>query len=67
MQCSVFKNDEAVAGWRDGQSVAYCKRCFQEKMERETLSNVNAECTGMETQHPSNQQDSLKRFAFSIY
>ena len=53
-----------------GRSVAYCERCFQEKMDRETLSNNNADCTGMETQetrNPSNQRDSLKRSAFAIY
>ena len=35
MRCSVFVNDEDVAGWKAGSSVAYCERCFEEKMTKE--------------------------------
>ena len=35
MPCSVFENDEDVAGWKAGSSVAYCKSCFEEKMTKE--------------------------------
>ena len=32
MRCSVFENDEDVAGWKAGNSVAYCESCFEDKM-----------------------------------
>ena len=69
IRCSVFENNETVADWRDGQSVAYCKRCFQEKMECETLSNSNYKRmeSSQEARHSSNKQDSIKGFAFGIY
>ena len=35
MWCFVFENDENIAGWKAGSSVAYCKPCFQEKMTTE--------------------------------
>jgi len=35
MRCSVFENDEDVAGWKPGSSVAYCESCFEEKMTKE--------------------------------
>ena len=35
MRCSVFENDEDVAGWKAGRSVVYCKTCFEEKMTKE--------------------------------
>ena len=35
MRCSVFENDEDVAGWKAGSSVAYCATCFEEKMTKE--------------------------------
>ena len=55
MPCSVFENDETVAGWIGGRSVAYCERCFQEKIERVTqLSDENANSTTMEPQAPKN-------------
>lgn len=35
MQCSVFENDENIAGWKASSLVAYCESCFQEKMTTE--------------------------------
>ena len=35
MRCSVFENDEDVAGWKAGSSVAYCATCFEQKMTKE--------------------------------
>ena len=35
MRSTVFENDEDVAGWKAGSSVAYCKSCFEEKMTKE--------------------------------
>ena len=34
VRCSVFENDENVAGWKTGKSVAvvaHCESCFREK------------------------------------
>ena len=41
MRCSVFENDENVAGWKAGSSVAYCLSCFEEKMTREMVIEMN--------------------------
>ena len=35
MSCSVFENDEVVAGWKSGSSLAYYETCFNEKMANE--------------------------------
>jgi len=31
----VFENDEVVAGWKSGSSLAYYETCFNEKMANE--------------------------------
>ena len=35
MRCSVFENDEDVAGWKAGSSVVYCETHIEEKMAKE--------------------------------
>ena len=73
MRCSVFENDEDVAGWQAGSSVAYCATCFEQKMTKE----MNHEDVGHEEDFQkqtsgrkipeasqSAKPDSLKRYAF---
>ena len=78
MRCSVFEEDETVAGWKVGSTVAYCEPCFREKMERE----MNDDKTGRieanvsfspkqkndrenrEQRNQLNSRDTVKRYAF---
>ena len=78
MRCSVFKNDEDVAGWKAGSSVAYCATCFEEKMTKETEMNhdedvgheedFQKQTSGRKIPEASQsaKPDSLKRYAFKV-
>ena len=46
MRCCVFENDESVAGWKAGSSVAYCESRFREKMILEETEGNDHEETG---------------------
>ena len=75
MRCSVFENDEDVAGWKAGSSVAYCATCFEEKMTKEmnhkdvaNEEDFQKQTSGREIQEAgqSVKPDSLKRYAFEL-
>ena len=75
MRCSVFENDEDMAGWKAGCSVAYCKTCFNEKMANEVNhedvdheENFEKQTSAMKIQEAgqSAKPDSLKRYAFKV-
>ena len=76
MWCSVFENDEDVAGWKAGSSVAYCESCFEEKMTNEMNhkdddheEHLPKQTSGRKIQEAgqSAKPDSLKRYAKSRY
>ena len=70
MWCSVFENDEDVAGWKAGCSVAYCETCFNEKMANEmSHEDVDHEENCPKQTSEAGQfakPDSLKRYAFKV-
>ena len=78
MRCSVFENDEDVAGWKAGSSVAYCESCFEEKMTNEMNhkdvhvdheEDFPKQTSGRKIQEAgqSAKPDSLKRYAKCRY
>ena len=69
MWCSVFENDESVAGWKAGSSVAYCESCFREKMIlEETEGNDHEETSvGQKSQESSLNVKSTKPPAMKRY
>ena len=70
MRCSVFENDESVAGWKAGSSVAYCESCFREKMIlEETEGNDHEETSvGQKSQESSLnvKPPAMKRYASQV-
>ena len=75
MRCSVFENDEDVAGWKAGSSVAYCGPCFEEKMTKEMNhgdvdheEDFQKQTSGRKIQEAgqSVKPDSLERYAFKV-
>ena len=73
MRCFVFENDESVAGWKAGSSVAYCESCFREKMIlEETEGNDQDETSaGQKSQElscnvQSTKPPAMKRLASQI-
>ena len=68
MRCSVFENDESVAGWKAGSSVAYCESCFREKMIlEETEGNDHETSVGQKSQESSLNVKSTKPPAMKRY
>ena len=74
MQCSVFEN-ENVAGWQAGSSVAYCESCFEEKTTKEInhkdvshKEDFQKQTSGRKIQDAgqSAKPDSLRRYAFKV-
>ena len=75
MRCSVFENDEDVAGWKAGSSVTYCESCFEVKMIKEMNhkgvgheEDFQKQTSGRKIQEAgqSAKPDSLKRYAFKV-
>ena len=76
MRCLVFENDETVAGWKGGSSVAYCETCFREKMEREMNDDqaerieANVSSSPKQRNDRKNQLDSrdtVKRYVVNLF
>ena len=38
VRCSVIENDDSVAGWKVGSSVAYCETCFVERKFKKRMN-----------------------------